>query len=214
MSSWLRSSQQELCRENKSSLTASLSHTEPLFHAAGYNRSSCALKSDLDFKYVISPDHNEAAQAIDIPLMSKMCDIARRFAITFSYWNKRLQKFKLNDVFSVYRVHIFVEALQLHHKSPDSHSWQQHGGLLEIRPNSQIRQKYLKNSAVMSNLFLRDERQPVLWEGKQHGIIMPHGSCSRMRKFHLCCSDLISMCSLVLLFSFSEGHFCKFGFKK
>lgn len=40
MSARLRSTQQELCRGNKSNLTASLSREKPLFHAAGCNRSS------------------------------------------------------------------------------------------------------------------------------------------------------------------------------
>lgn len=149
MSSWLRSSQQELCRENKSSVTASLSHRKPLFLAVEYNCSSCALQSDHSFKYVISPDHNEAEEAIDISLMSKMGDIFRHFTITFSCWNKIWQKLKLNYVFSVHHAHTFIEAVQLHHKSSGSHNWQHHGGPLENCPNSQLWKRYLKNSAVM-----------------------------------------------------------------
>lgn len=193
MSSWLRSSQQELCRENKSSLTASLSHRKPLFLSAGYNCSSCALQSDHGFKYVISP----TTTAIDISLMSEMGDIFRHFTITFSYWNKRLQKSKLNDVFSVYPAHIFIEAVQLHHKSPGSHSWQHHGGPVE-KLSKQPDQKKSPWERVLSCRMsfypvLRDERQLVPWVGKE-----------------TCCSNWISVCCIVSFFIYPESHFCTF----
>lgn len=48
-----------------------------------------ALQADHNFKYVISPDHSEAGEAIDISLMGKTGDIFRHFAIIFSYWKKK-----------------------------------------------------------------------------------------------------------------------------
>ena len=131
MSSWLRSSQQELSRENKSSLTASLSHRKPLFLAGVYDCSTCALQSDHGFKYVISPTTRKPHRPSISLWWAKWEIYSDVSQLLFSYWNKRLQKFKLNDVFSVYPAHIFIKAVQLHHKSPGSHSWQHHGGPVE-----------------------------------------------------------------------------------
>lgn len=144
MSSWLRSREQELCRENKkNSLTASLSRIKSLFHAAGYNYSSCALPSDHSFKYVMSSDQNEAAKAINICLMSHRVDIFR-------------EGFR-NDVFSVYWAHNFVlfyfilfcrSVVGLYHKSPDCHNWQHHGGPMKNCPNSHITKRYLLSCRI------------------------------------------------------------------
>lgn len=136
MSSWLRSSQQELCRKNKSSLTASHSQRKPLFYVAVYNRSSCDLQSDQGFKCLIIPrQHFKGHQYFSD--WKKNGDITfRHFRITFPYRCEKLQKkCKPNDIFTL----IFIMAVRLHHKSPDICDWQHHDGPLENCPNSQIR---------------------------------------------------------------------------
>lgn len=59
VSSWLRSSQQKLCRENKSSLTDSHSPTIPLFRAAAR-----AFQAEHDSTYVVSPESVEHRKII------------------------------------------------------------------------------------------------------------------------------------------------------
>lgn len=187
MSSWLRSSRQELCRENKSSLTASLSHRKPLFLAAGYNCSSCSpIRSWFQICYL--PRSRWSSRRHRYFLMRKISDTYRDFTIAFSYWNKRLQKFKLNDVLSVHRACVFIKAVQLHHKSPGNHNWQHHGGPLENCPN---RKKNTWKRGLLCRIsfyqLLKDERQLVL-RVQQHCIIMPkpHGSCGCGVKLYLC----------------------------
>ncbi len=157
MSSWLRSSQQELCRENKSSQTASLSSRKPLFLAASYNCSMCSpIRSWFQICYLPRPQWSSRRHRYF--LMRKIGDIFRHFTITFCYWNKRLKKFKLNDVFSVHRAHIFIKAVQLHHKSSGNHNWQHHGGPLENCPNSQIRQKIPEKECCRVEFLSTSER--------------------------------------------------------
>lgn len=187
MSSWLRSSQQELHRENKSSLTASLSHRKKKQH--------CFLQQDMISAHehcsqimisnMLSPQTTiKQHRPLIFSLTSKMGDVLRRFTITFSLIaNKRSQESKLNDILSVYRAHMFLcfcflEAVWLHHKSPDKPQLTVSWRSTVEEPDQTITPE---NSAGMWNFFPsaaeRKQRQLV---GKQQGVITPrtHGGCS------------------------------------
>lgn len=149
MSSWLRSSQQELCREKQKQPNCfPQPERKPLFLAA-------ALQSDQGFKYVISPDHKEAAEAIDIPLMSKKgwcIQTFQKYSLLLEQKVAETQaKWCAQCLPSLYFLFL-MEPVQLHHNSLGGNNWQQHGGQLKNCLNSKIIKKVHKK-----------ERCQVLW---------------------------------------------------
>lgn len=102
------------------------------------------IRSRFQIRYLSIPQWSSGGHRYFFHGAKKGVDIFRRFTIYFSYWNKSWLKFKPNDVGGAHGAHIFIEAVRLHHKSPGSQDWQHHGGPRENCPNTQIRNRYLK----------------------------------------------------------------------
>lgn len=122
VSSRLRSSQQKLCRVNKSSLTDSPSSTEPLFLAEAR-----AFRADQESLYVFPPED--------------VSDGYKHIITTgcFCYWKEwKACVLHWNDAFTVNNHGGRVWWLR--HKCQDSHRWQ-HGA----RPEKASKQRDLKN---------------------------------------------------------------------
>lgn len=174
MSSWLRSSQQELYIENKSSLTASLSQRNLCFLKQD---AAHTLQTDQNFKYVIFIDHSKAGEVISMSLMGNMGDTFRHFAITFFH---RKKKYCWNSSW------MMSQSLQLHHKSQDSYRKQTSWKSNEKKKKKNVQTARWENyMAPCQEEFLlataeRWQTAHVIQVGKQQCIIMPktHGSWS------------------------------------